>query len=177
MCGNWADEVKVTALSLAMYFQAITDVLIDFIFIIEREVDITRQMGDEHERRLRVLSGAKFLVDAGSEAEKKFKHNLKGNTYGFGHDTQRQLSYCVLAIFLKGVRAHEYQNQLATMREKLLSVVNPKIPLKTRRKNAKACVDFFSKMEATCLKANGDNVPRVPAGIGKLLSPPLLHSK
>ena len=145
-CGVERDRMRI--LTLALVFQGIMDVLIEFY---EGE--------SPPELKSRIKDGLDFIIQVGQDFEPSFKKLAKKARYE---------PYAHFDIFCRIVEGSIYQNRLAELRKRFLSVTDEKVRLKTRKRNAEFCMKFLDKAISTCLYEHHHYVPHIPSGIIKL---------
>lgn len=144
----WRIEAeRIEILSLASFFQGVLDALLEFC-----------EDKKHPELESRVQKGASFLVQVGQDFEPNFKTLASGKLEPYLH----------YDIFRRIVGGSIYQERLAEVREKFLSIIDEEIELQQRKQNAEFCIDFLYRAVNICLYECDNYVPRIPDGIQAL---------
>lgn len=114
---------RTIILILALRFQAVMDVLIDFY---EDKV--------RPELKPRVKEAVDFIVRNGESFEPSFKRLNPEISYE---------PYCHIDAFSKFIEGSIYKAELAEIRRKFLSIIDANVTLRTRKKNAMFCMEFL----------------------------------
>lgn len=139
-CGNIVTE-RIKILGLAFFFQGILDALIEF-----------SEDKKHPELESRMQRGVDFIVQVGQDFEPSFGALAKGKSE----------PYVYYDIFHRIVRGSIYQEKLAEVRRKFLSIIDEGVELENRKHNAEFCIEFLFKAVNVCLHEHSNYVPATP---------------
>ena len=168
--GCWGSEGhredKSRILGISLYLVAVNDALIRFL----------DEGVEDDQCRIRIRSAADFISIVGADYSDRLRKRLgklsfkRKLYYGFRQDDQSQIRYVHFDVFRRFIEERKYQDSVLNVVKKLRSLLDCRLKIKTKKKNARLCLYFLGKFQDTCLYQHHHYVPRVPKGIREILT-------